>query len=435
MKRLLMLMTVLLVLGITSCTPSAPLETTPLPSEAPIPAETSQASSTSDAIARVLPCVVYIASDYGRWHASGTGMFINEKGYVLTNNHVVEKGYYARVFLPNKTEIRAEVVYRDEIRDIAILKCPNGNYSAVSLGSSEELGLGEDVIAIGFPSASVLGDSPSISKGIVSAFRTIDGVKYIQTDASLNPGSSGGPLVNIRGDIVGMNTWKLTEGEGISFAIELNSLKTDIENTLQRLTNGQLLPPEKPPQKAAIPTTDVVLQYQGAGSTMTPQFAIGSSPWKLSFKPEFDDRPLVWVSETSKVDSWAHAFGTQHKMHLDVTAGRVYETYIYSLTGDSLVVGVTGANGEWTVWVVEEPIPISSLPFTHTGEGEVRTPPFFLKESTEYKLTFTTTWDGDFCIGWHDTENELIRYRNTGSWADFPDSVEAGKTYEYIFDF
>lgn len=284
----------------------------------------------------------------------------------------------------------------------------------------------------------MLGDSPSISKGIVSALRTIDGLKYIQTDASLNPGSSGGPLINTRGEVIGINTWKLTESEGISFAIDVDSIKGLVESTLQQINAGSLSIANQPVQKATLPTEGVVFQYHGSGTS--PLFSISSSPWKLYFKPEFDGRVAIWASETSKVDDFVRVFGTEHKIHLDVTAGRLYQTYIYSLTGDSIVIGQAGGGttissgtGEWTVWVVEEPISVSFLPFVFSGEGEVNTPPVFMENSKKYKLTFTTSWDGDISIGWRSIDNKVLFHRNTKSWADFPKNVIAGKPNEYIF--
>ena len=299
-KYLMVILLAILSMGIVfgiSCGQTTPVPTPP--DETPTVDETL---SVADAVAKVSPSVVYIVADYGRWHSSATGILIDAKGCVLTNNHVVEEGYYAMIRLSDNRQIKAEIVYRDPSRDLAILECPGSNYSAIALGSTKHPSLGEDVIAIGFPSA-VLGDSVSISKGIISAFRTIGGVRYIQTDASIGPGSSGGPLINTRGEVIGINTWKLTESEGINFAIEIGSVKAYIENTVRQLANGELRPLKAPPPQNEAPAEGVVLQYHGTGSTRTPTFNInaGSSPWKLFFEPEWDGRPLVWVNEVSKI--------------------------------------------------------------------------------------------------------------------------------------
>ena len=241
------------------------------------PSDDTQIASITSAVAKVSPSVVYIVAEYGNWHSSGTGMFITTDGYILTNEHVVSEGYHATINLPDGRNVEAEIVYRDSRLDIAILKCAGGNYPIVTLGSSIEPILGEDVVALGFPSAAQLGDSVSLSKGIISAFRTIDGVKYIQTDASLNPGSSGGPLVNVRGEVIGMNSWKLTESEGISFAIALNSIKAHINSKVQQLASGEASYQPLPTQRVSVPTEGVVLEYHGTGSSRTPPFNIVGS--------------------------------------------------------------------------------------------------------------------------------------------------------------
>ncbi len=425
-----MFLTILLLVGCER----TPTGISPVTTTEPTPAKIVEAPSTTSVLTKVITSVVYISADYGRWHAAGTGIVINKNGYILTNNHVVEKGFYASVFLADR-KVNAEIVYRDTKKDIAILKCPDGVYTATTLGTNKSPALGEDVIAIGFPSASVLGDSPSISKGIISAFRTIDGIKYIQTDASLNPGSSGGPLINTQGKLIGINTWKLTRSEGISFAIDVGSIKADIENNLQQLASGSLSLFNPPPQKATVPSEGVIFQYHGKGASVTPQFNINSksTPWKLVFKPEFDGRALVWASQASKVDSLTYSFGTPWKMHSDVTRGRIYETYIYSLTGNSLVIGVTGATGEWTVWAVEQSVAVSSLPFTFIGEGEVNTPPVYMEKSKKYKLTFTTSWNDGIVVGWYSIDNKILFYRDTKSWADFPRKIDAGVPNDYVF--
>jgi S1-C subfamily serine protease len=236
------------VVGCTKEPAQSPTSTQTVPAKESI--QTSVPSrdilSTSDIAVKISPIVVWVMADYGDGYNSGTGIFITSDGYVLTNEHVVSQGYYATLSFPKKDNIEAQIIYRDTELDIAILKCVDGNYPTIALGSMTESRLGEDVMALGYPSAELLGGSVSLSKGIISAFRTIDGVEYIQSDAALNPGSSGGPLVNMYGEVIGMNTLKLTEAEGISFAIDINSIKMRIESIVQQHKNG-LLAVEKPP--------------------------------------------------------------------------------------------------------------------------------------------------------------------------------------------
>ncbi|MBN2075188.1 MAG: trypsin-like peptidase domain-containing protein [Dehalococcoidales bacterium] len=443
MKNTIAIILLLLILTISSCTGQSDGSNTQngkenTQTDTPVPsANTSEVITVADAIAQVSHCVVYIKAAFGTWCASGTGIIIDNNGYIITNNHVVEKGYSASIYFRDKA-INAEIVFRDPDKDLAILKCPNGNYPAITLGSTIQPALGEDVIAIGFPFSSVLGDSPSLSKGVVSALRTIDGLKYIQTDASLNPGNSGGPLINTRGEVIGINTLKLSESEGVGFAIDVEGIKGFIESILQKIIAGELLLQKQPAQRAKLPTEGIIFQYHGNG--ISPSFSINSSPWTLYFKPEFDGRVIIWASETLKVNDWIRVFGTEHNIHLNVTAGRLYQTYIYSLTGDSIVIGpadgmttISSGIGEWTVWVVEEPALVLSLPCAFSGEGEVNTTPVLLENSKKYKLTFITSWDGDISIAWKSIDNKVLFHRNTKSWVDFPKSVVAGMKNEYIF--
>ncbi len=417
LMRILVIVLATAVVLVVGCRGSA---TTQSPS-----ADIETASITS-AIAKVSPSVVYIVADYGKWHSSGTGMFITTDGYVLTNEHVVSEGYYATVNLPDRRSIRAEIVYRDQKLDIALLKCAGDNYPTVTLGSDTEPILGEDVVALGFPSAAQLGDSVSLSKGIISAFRTIDGVKYIQTDASLNPGSSGGPLVNVRGEVIGMNSWKLTESEGISFAIALDSIKPHINTKVRQLASGQLSSISPPKQQASVPTKGIVLKYQGVGSTNTPPFniAAGSSPWKLFIELEWDGTVYVRANGTIVLQT-------------QVTNGRLYETYVYAQTGDSIVleIGNIPSYAKWTVWVVDEPVPTAPVPFTYRGEGAIYTSPFQMETLTTYKVTFSTSGDGIFKFWVRDTDNKNVRATESGNFLSSTTSVKASDTYEWIFDY
>lgn len=194
-----------------------------------------QELSTSEIVERINPAVAYIENSYG----IGTGTVIDVRGYVLTNNHVVAEENYALVRLPDKQDVIAEVVYRDVNLDIAILKCSGTGYSHIALGSVVESDLGDDVTAFGHPVGE--GESVSISKGIISSYRTFDGVKYIQTDAAANPGSSGGPLINNYGEFIGIISWGFAETEGLNFAIEVNNIRVLLEDILQQLTQGGIL--------------------------------------------------------------------------------------------------------------------------------------------------------------------------------------------------
>lgn len=209
---------------------------------------------------KILPSIVGIKIDYtvnatsifGRTGsttatASGSGIIISEDGYILTNNHVVnststssfyevEEASKVTVKLYNdNTEYEAKIIGTDEQTDLAVIKINKTGLTAAELGDSDGVQVGEFAMAIGNP----LGLSSSVTSGIISAVnREVtdeDGNTYvaIQTDASINSGNSGGALVNSQGQVIGVNTLKLsgTGVEGVGFAIPINSTK-DITDQL-----------------------------------------------------------------------------------------------------------------------------------------------------------------------------------------------------------
>jgi serine protease Do len=156
----------------------------------------------------------------------GTGFIIDKAGYIITNNHVVENAESIKVVLKDEREFKGEIVGRDPQTDLALVKIEaKGDLPAVPLGSSSELKVGEWVVAIGNP----FGLENTVTAGIVSAKGRVIGSgpydDYIQTDASINPGNSGGPLLNLNGEVVGVNTAILAQGQGIGFAIPIDMAK------------------------------------------------------------------------------------------------------------------------------------------------------------------------------------------------------------------
>jgi serine protease Do len=162
-------------------------------------------------------------------------MIINAQGYILTNYHVVQGAQQVKVKLSNGKEVNAKVVNYDQNYDVAVVKITDNVQvpAVVELGDSDNLQVGESVVAIGNP----LGTDffGSVTTGIVSALnRKIDGdannSSYIQTDAAINSGNSGGPLINSRGQVIGINTAKIKESgvEGLGFAIPINAVKNKI---------------------------------------------------------------------------------------------------------------------------------------------------------------------------------------------------------------
>ena len=156
----------------------------------------------------------------------GSGFIIDKAGYIVTNNHVVDGADSIKVILKDETEYNAEVIGRDPVTDIALIKIEaKHDLPSVPLGSSDNLKVGEWVTAIGSP----FGLQYTVTAGIVSAKGRVIGSgpydDFIQTDASINPGNSGGPLINMQGQVVGINTMIIAGGQGIGFAIPIDQAK------------------------------------------------------------------------------------------------------------------------------------------------------------------------------------------------------------------
>ncbi|WP_230658822.1 Do family serine endopeptidase [Psychrobacter sp. I-STPA10] len=229
-------------------------------------------------------------------HAYGTAFFVTSDGYLLTNHHVVEGADKITVTLNDRTELDATLVGSDERSDVAVLKVisPNGRqFPALPIGDSNHVKVGEPVLAIGSP----FGFDYSASAGIVSAksrnFSRDISVPFIQTDVALNPGNSGGPLFNQKGEVIGINS-RIFSGTGgymgLSFSIPIDAamgiyeqikatgsvtraylgvFPQDIDRNLAEAyqlqrPQGALITkvtPDSPAQKAGLQTGDVILNY------------------------------------------------------------------------------------------------------------------------------------------------------------------------------
>jgi Do/DeqQ family serine protease len=174
----------------------------------------------------------------------GSGVIFDRRGYVLTNFHVIRGADAVVVRLSSKEEFRGRIVGTDPKTDLAVVRFdPEGKELAVAaLGNSDGLRVGEWAIAIGNP----FGLDQTVTVGVVSAVGREAGIatyeNFIQTDASINPGNSGGPLVNLRGEVIGINTAIVAAGQGIGFAIPANMVKRVTAQLVDRgkVTRGWL---------------------------------------------------------------------------------------------------------------------------------------------------------------------------------------------------
>lgn len=167
----------------------------------------------------------------------GSGVIYDPEGYIITNAHVVNRASEIKVVLPDKREFIAELIGIDAMHDIAKLRIRGNQLPYARLGNSDDLIIGEWSIAVGNPYGMLMNDSkPSVTVGVISALGRNFSIRedkqeylnMIQTDAAVNPGNSGGPLVNIRGEVIGINTFIFSESRsnsGVGFAIPINYVK------------------------------------------------------------------------------------------------------------------------------------------------------------------------------------------------------------------
>jgi len=208
--------------------------------------------------------------------------------YIITNNHVVENAKKIKVLFPNKLFISGKIIGRDRISDIAIVAVPfkygiekYASRHILKLGNSDSLNVGESVIAIGSP----LGFKGTVTAGIVSAlnrdFPDHPGVGFIQTDAAINPGNSGGPLINVKGEVIGINTAIIAGSEGIGFAVPINQAKWVMNEILKygkvrRSRLGIIIQDLSP---------DLVRYFKISNGVIISQVLRGSPAEKAGLKP------------------------------------------------------------------------------------------------------------------------------------------------------
>jgi S1-C subfamily serine protease len=214
-----------------------PTQVAEKPSAATDPAQTVSPSEISrafiNAAKRVRPTVVHIM--VGTRGANGSGVIVSPNGYILTNNHVASAAYELTVKLSDGRQFTARRIGVDPRADLALIKVEAQNLPAATLGDSSKLEQGEWVIALGSP----FGLEQTMTAGIVSAIGRKFGGPYdnfIQTDASINPGNSGGALVNMNGEVIGINSSIYSKGggsEGVGFSIPSNIARQVKDNLLR----------------------------------------------------------------------------------------------------------------------------------------------------------------------------------------------------------
>ncbi|MDH3604551.1 MAG: DegQ family serine endoprotease [Candidatus Tectomicrobia bacterium] len=266
----------------------------------------------------------------------GSGFIINAEGYIVTNYHVVENATEIQVTLTTQKQFAAELIGGDEKTDLALLKIEANDLPTVPAGNSDALEVGEWVIAIGNP----FGLGHTVTTGIVSAKGRIIGAgpydDFIQTDASINPGNSGGPLFNMRGEVIGINTAIVPQGQGIGFAIPSNMAKDILRQlrgagkvtrgwlgvVIQKLSPGLMqafklkddrgalvsdVVPDSPAEKAGLKRGDIIVGFNG------------------SLVEESQELPRLVATMTPETEVTVEVIRDGERQSLPVTLGKMKE--------------------------------------------------------------------------------------------------------------
>ena len=205
---------------------------------------------------------IVVSDKNGHPLAQGSGFLISKDGQVVTNYHVIKNGSSAVIKFPDGAFFVVDgVLASDKDRDVAIIKAHGNDFRALTLGDSNRLQVGEEVVAIGSP----LSLESTVSNGIVSAIRTVEdeGGKFLQITVPISPGSSGGPLFNMSGKVVGITTSHIKGGENLNFAIPINDVKPML---LARSPRARALPDETEPVTADQTTAPSVEKFYSAWS-------------------------------------------------------------------------------------------------------------------------------------------------------------------------
>ncbi len=303
----------------------------------------------------------------------GSGVIVDAQGYILTNNHVIAGASKIQVTLLDRRSFTAEVVGADAASDLALLKIENGrgSFPAVRIGGSSDLMIGETVIAIGNP----YGLSHTVSSGILSAIgRTVNTASkrysdYLQIDAPINPGNSGGPLVNIMGELIGVNTAILQQGQSIGFAIPVDRAKKIMgdlraSGAVRAVWLGfQVSEPDPRKNRGVLPDGLIVNRVYTGSAADTAGIRPGDTLRKFGGRPIASQADVdtaiatVSIGETVPVEISRHGKIETRTIRITASPKEVSDALLYDLLG----LKVTDGEGAAVIAAVGRDTPAAEI--------------------------------------------------------------------------
>ena len=332
---------------------------TATPTRAPQPTPTP---TVADLVARLKPSIARIVTA----RSTGSGFVYDARGLVATNAHVVDCCRDVAVIL-NGRRYEGRVLGRNDAADLAVVQVNAGsNFRSMSFGQANRVAVGDDVIALGFPLSYQLGGELTVTRGIVSSERSFSGYHFIQTDAAINPGNSGGPLINQRGEVVGMNTLVYRGADGVGFALSV----AEIEHRLQGLSGYAAAPtPARPtatPRPTAMPqprsdeATAITNNSTFNSHNVHPDWSPDSRRIAFASTRDGDNEIYVMNADGSNVTQLTHNSSRDFNPAWSPDSRRIvfnsnrdgdYEIYVMNADGSNVTQLTHNSNENfWPVW-------------------------------------------------------------------------------------
>ena len=284
-----------------------------VPAVAPTP-------TLADVVRNIQPGLVHIITSSG----TGSGFVIDEDGLIVTNEHVVGNSRTLTVRFVSGREYRGTVIGKDSAADLAVVRLSSDErFNPMTLGDSSAISIGDDVMALGFPLSNRLGNSPTITRGILSSRRNFRGIERLQTDAAINPGNSGGPLVNRIGEVIGISTSKIDETnsgrpvDNIGFAVSVNELKDRMDSLAGPWSGtARVNSPTPLSNSRTYPTPTVIPEMRTSHRSSTYGYSIDiAAGWNLDEKEATDRYSSFWTVDKKAIFSiLSHDLGENYSV-------------------------------------------------------------------------------------------------------------------------